>query len=219
MNRNRPPAVTVSYFPLRSPPCPAQGTGAPSAQLDPDGTVHAPGFLAPFFSYGSPEAKRLVNNDQPATPRSAIFFWPISIHGDPKFSARSAGQGAVAQIELPNSGIREVRGLDGRRRLYRPSLPRGRCGLSAREPRADQPARRRLRLRGPERSAHGIIPIASIVRHEDRDVVLRQGPENHFFPPPAMMVDRLSWVSEQYNPGNIGIFGCFGRRHADSGIA
>jgi len=69
-----------------------------------DGTVHAPGFLAPFRPMVAPgEGGRSSRLTSPATPRRR---WPVSSMATPKVLRETLDKALVAQSNMPNRSIR-----------------------------------------------------------------------------------------------------------------
>jgi monoterpene epsilon-lactone hydrolase len=188
-------------------PAMAQGTGAPTAQLDPDGTVHAPGFLAPFSIYGSAEAKAaFVRTHQPGHTSAAMAGVN---HGDPKALREALDTSLVPQIAHAKALYPvkvEPWTVDG---VYTDIVT----------PAAGVPARNAGRVLinlhggGFVFGARTIglmesIPIAAVAGMKIVTVDYRQGPENHF---PAASEDVATVyraLLKQYKPENIGVFGC-----------
>jgi monoterpene epsilon-lactone hydrolase len=188
-------------------PAMAQALGAPSAQLDPDGTVHAPGFLAPFSAYGSAEAKAaFVRTHQPGHTSAAMAGVN---HGDPKALREALDTSLVPQIAHAKALYPvkvEPWTVDG---VYTDIVT----------PAAGVPARNAGRVLinlhggGFVFGARTIalmesIPIAAVAGMKIVTVDYRQGPENHF---PAASEDVATVyraLLKQYKPENIGIFGC-----------
>ncbi|HEX4505758.1 MAG TPA: alpha/beta hydrolase fold domain-containing protein [Alphaproteobacteria bacterium] len=185
----------------------AQAIGAPSAQLDPDGTVHASGFLAPFSTYASPEAKAaFIKTHQPGHTSAAMAG---IAHGDPKALRETLDKALVPQIAHAKALYPvkvEPWTVDG---VYTDIVT----------PASGVPERNAKRVLinlhggGFVFGARTIalmesIPIASVAGMKIVTVDYRQGPENHF---PAASEDVATVyraLLKQYKPENIGIFGC-----------
>jgi acetyl esterase/lipase len=188
-------------------PATAQAIGAPSAQIDPDGTVHAPSFLAPFSTYASPEAKAdFIKTHQPGHTSAAMAGVN---HGDPKVLRETLDRSLAPQIEHAKAVYPvkvEAWTVDG---VYTDIVT----------PASGVPARNAKRVLI---NLHGggflfgartialmeSIPIASVAGMKVVTVDYRQGPENHF---PAASEDVATVyraLLKQYKPEDIGIFGC-----------
>ena len=185
----------------------AAQVGAPSAQLDPDGTVHAPGFVAPFSVYASSEAKaEFVKTHQPGHTSAAMAG---VAHGDPKALREQLDKALVPQIAHAKEVYPvkvEPWTVDG---VYTDIVT----------PASGVPGRNAKRVLinlhggGFVFGARTIalmesIPIASVAGMKVVTVDYRQGPENHF---PAASEDVATVyraLLKQYKPKNIGVFGC-----------
>jgi acetyl esterase/lipase len=185
----------------------AQAIGAPSSQLDPDGTVHAPAFLAPFSTYASPEAKaEFIETHQPGHTSAAMAGVN---HGDPKALREKLDKALEPQIAHAKT-IYPVKvepwTVDG---VYTDIVT----------PASGVPVRNAKRVLinlhggGFVFGARTIalmesIPIASVAGLKIVTIDYRQGPESHF---PAASEDVAvvyRALLKQYKPANIGIFGC-----------
>ena len=188
-------------------PAAAQAIGAPSAQLDPDGTVHAPAFLAPFSTFASPEAKaEFIKTHQPGHTSATMAGMS---YGDPKVLRETFDKSLAPQIEHAKAVYPvkvEPWTVDG---VYTDIVT----------PAASVPERNAKRVLinlhggGFVFGARTIglmesVPIASVAGMKIVTVDYRQGPENHF---PAASEDVATVyraLLKDYKPQNIGIYGC-----------
>ena len=201
-------AAAITFAVLLTPAAStAQTIGAPSAQLDPNGTVHVPAYPAPFSVYASQEAKdQFVRTHQPG--RTSAGMAGVD-HGDPKALREVMDKALGPQIEHAKA-------------VYPVQVEPWEVGgvhtdiVTPVEGVPDQnKARVLINLHGGGFvfGARTIammesIPIASVAKMTVVTVDYRQGPENRF---PAASEDVATVyraLLKQYKPANIGIYGC-----------
>jgi len=180
---------------------------APTAAIDPDGTLHVQGFVAPFSSFASAEARQqFIRTHQPGRTSAAMAGVD---HGDINQLRKLIDAAAGPKIEHAKA-------------LYPVKIESWTVGdvyTDIVTPADGAPKKNKDRVLI---NLHGggfafgartsglmeSIPIASVARMKIVTIDYRQGPENHF---PAASEDVATVYREvlkQYKPENIGIYGC-----------